>query len=201
MICKSAIAASVFFFAMHVGMASGRMVSWQDAAQPSSQAQNPAPVASGRPAPSPSSSSSSAPAKPKSKKTWTNDNVGDANGTISVVGSANSGSLASKASKPSPKGVTSASVDPKVVASLREQLHRLQAQLNIVEKQYSDLKAQSRGESKSAGGLQANTYNYDSSSVEEQLRHLQDKKKRIEDTIDQLLDAARKAGIEPGDLR
>jgi hypothetical protein len=200
MIRKSAIAASVFFFAMHVGMASGRMVSWQDASQPSSQVQSPAPVASATSTPS-SSSSPSAPAKPKSKKTWTNDNVGDANGTISVVGSANSGSPASKASKPSSKGATSASVDPKVVASLREQLHRLQAQLNIVEKQYSDLKAQSRGESKNAGGLQANTYNYDSSSVEEQLRHLQDKKKRIEDTMDQLLDAARKVGIEPGDLR
>jgi hypothetical protein len=200
MIRKSAIAASAFFFAIHVGMASGRMVSWQDAAQPSAPAQNPAPVASATSASS-SSSSSSSPAKPKSKKTWTNDNVGDANGTISVVGSANSGSPGGKASKPSLKGATSASVDPKVVASLREQLHRLQAQLNIVEKQYSDLKAQSRGESKSAGGLQANTYNYDSSSVEEQLRHLQDKKKRIEDTMDQLLDAARKAGIEPGDLR
>jgi len=30
---------------------------------------------------------------------------------------------------------------------------------------------------------------------------LQEKKKRLEDAIDQLLDAARKAGIEPGDLR
>jgi ferritin len=42
---------------------------------------------------------------------------------------------------------------------------------------------------------------YDSSSVEEQLQHLQEKKKRIQSTIDELLDAARKAGIEPGDLR
>ena len=96
---------------------------------------------------------------------------------------------------------TSDSIDPKVVASLREQLRRLQAQLAVVERQYSDLKAQSKGDSKSAGGLRQNTYSYDSSSVEEQLQHLLEKKKRIESTIDELLDAARKAGIEPGDLR
>jgi hypothetical protein len=127
--------------------------------------------------------------------------VSEVNGTISVVGAANSAGAGGKGPKALPKPATSTSIDPKVVASLRDQLHRLEAQRNIIEKQYSDLKAQSKGESKSAVGLQANTFNYDSSSVEEQLRHLQEKKKRIEDTMDQLLDAARKAGIEPGDLR
>ena len=58
-----------------------------------------------------------------------------------------------------------------------------------------------RDESKNAGGLQQNTSIYDSSSVAEQLQHLQEKKKRIQGSIDELLDAARKAGIEPGDLR
>jgi len=198
MIRGFAIAASVFFFAVPMGAASARLAVWQDASQSSSSAQSPAPTATATPLPSSSSTSSN---KPKSKKTWTNDNVSEVNGTISVVGSANSAGAGAKGPKASPKAATSASIDPKVVASLRDQLHRLEAQRNIIEKQYSDLKAQSKGESKSAGGLQANTFNYDSSSVEEQLRHLQEKKKRIEDTIDQLLDAARRAGIEPGDLR
>ncbi|HXT76193.1 MAG TPA: hypothetical protein VN780_07855 [Candidatus Eisenbacteria bacterium] len=195
-----AVAASVLLFtAMPIGAASARTPSWQDASQPSSQAQSPASAPAATPAPSSSSTSST---KPKPKKTWTNDNVSDASGTISVVGSANSATPSGKGSKVSPKpAATIESIDPKVVASLRDQLHRLQGQLNIVNKQYSDLKAQSKGEAKSAGGLQANTFNYDSSSVEEQLRRLQEKKKRLEDAIDQLLDAARKAGIEPGDLR
>jgi hypothetical protein len=194
-----AVAASVFLFtAMPIGAAPARTPSWQGASQPSSQAQSPAP-APATPVPSSSSTSST---KPKPKKTWTNDNVSDASGTISVVGSANSTTPSGKGSKVSPKpAATTESIDPKVVASLRDQLHRLQAQLNIVNKQYSDLKEQSKGEAKSAGGLQANTFNYDSSSVEEQLRRLQEKRKRLEDAIDQLLDAARKAGIEPGDLR
>ncbi len=197
MIREFAVAASLFLFTVPTGAASGRIPRWQESSQSPSQTQSSAPAASATP---PASSSSS---KPKSKKVWTNENVSDANGTISVVGSANSGSAGGRGLKTSPKPAAAATstVDPKVVASLRDQLHRLQAQLNIVERQYSDLKAQSKGESKSAGGLQANTFNYDSSSVEEQLKHLQEKKKRLEDTIDQLLDAARKAGIEPGDLR
>jgi len=198
MIREFAVATSVFIFTVPMGAAPARVHLWQDASQSASSAQSPAPTATATPVPSSSSTSSN---KSKSKKTWTNDNVSEVNGTISVVGSANSAGAGGKGPKASPKAATSASIDPKVVASLRDQLHRLEVQRNIIEKQYSDLKAQSKGESKSAGGLQANTFNYDSSSVEEQLRHLQEKKKRIEDAIDQLLDAARRAGIEPGDLR
>lgn len=200
MVREFAIVASAFLFtAIPVTAASARTPSWQDASQPSSQAQSPAQAPTATSAPTSSSTSST---KPKPKKTWTNDNVSDATGVISVVGSANNANPSGKGSRVSPKsGATTESIDPKVVAGLRDQLHRLQAQLNLVNKQYSDLKAQSKGEAKSAGGLQANTFNYDSSSVEEQLRRLQEKKKRLEDAIDQLLDAARKAGIEPGDLR
>ena len=199
MIRVFAIAASILLFtAVPMGAASSRVPLWQDASQSQSPAQSPASAAS---TPSPNSSASTSSSKPKSKKTWTNDNVSDATGAISVVGSANSASPGGKGPKASPKTGSSESLDPRVVASLRDQLHRLQTQLVIVNKQYSDLKAQSKGEAKSAGGLQANTFNYDSSSVEEQLRRLQEKKKRLEEAIDQLLDAARKAGIEPGELR
>lgn len=158
--------------------------------KPASQAQNPSPSTA------PSSTTNST--KPKPKKVWTNDNVPNSGEGVSVVGTPGSGG---SKSQPRNSAATSASIDSKVVASLREQLRRLEAQLAVVEKQYSDLKAQSKGESKSAGGLQQNTYMYDSSSVAEQLQRLQEKKKRIQSTIDELLDAARKAGIEPGDLR
>ncbi len=163
----------------------------QDSAKPST------PTQKSNSAAAPSSTTSST--KANTKKVWTNDNVPNSGEGISVVGSASS----SGGSKSSPKGsqATNSSIDPKVVASLRDQLHRLEAQLAVADRQYSDLKAQSKGDSKSSGGLQQNTYVYDSSSVEEQLKRLQEKKKRIQATIDELLDAARKAGIEPGDLR
>jgi hypothetical protein len=37
--------------------------------------------------------------------------------------------------------------------------------------------------------------------VEEQIRHLQEKKANFQTAIDNLLDAARASGIEPGQLR
>jgi hypothetical protein len=163
----------------------------QESAKPSAETQSPLPTP-------PASTTNST--KPKPKKVWTNENVPNSGEGVSVVGSGSSGNGGSK-TQPRGAAATNGSIDPKVIASLREQLRRLQAQLAVVERQYSDLKAQSKGDSKSAGGLRQNTYTYDSSSVEEQLQHLQEKKKRIEATIDELLDAARKAGIEPGDLR
>jgi uncharacterized protein YukE len=164
------------------------------------------------------SSAASAPAagatsaKPKPKKVWTNDNVGEAGGTISVVGSASSNKspagpsagVGAGSAKARPAGTSAAAkpaVDPKIVAALRDQLQKLQAQLSNVDRQLADLKAASRGESKNTGGVRQDTWSYDSSSMEEQIQHLQDKKKKIETTIDQLFDAARKSGIEPGDLR
>jgi hypothetical protein len=137
-------------------------------------------------------------AQPKPKKVWTNDNLGDASGTISVVGDPN------KPSKPQPKPAANApadkSVSPQVLAKLRDELHKLQVQLTVVDQQLSDLKGLSKGESKSSAAMRP-SLNYDSSSVEEQIRRLQDKKTKIQSTIDDLYDAARAAGIEPGQLR
>ena len=147
--------------------------------------------------------------KPKPKKVWTNDNVGDVGGSISVVGSppnrtggSGGGAASGNAYKGQPKaGSTKAAVDPKVVAQLRDQLQRMQSQLTIVDRQLSDLKSASKGDAKNTGGMRQDTWSYDSSSVEEQIQHLQEKKKRIEAAIDELFEAARKAGIEPGALR
>jgi len=159
----------------------------QDPATPSPQAQNTAPTAPREPAANST--------KPKPKKVWTNENLGDAGGSISVVGAPRSPSKAE--SKPA----VDKAVDPKLLRALRDQLQKLQSQLDVVDQQLSDLKGLSKGDSKPSGGVRTDTWQYDSSSVEEQIRHLQDKKTKIQGTIDDLLDAARAAGIEPGQLR
>ena len=84
---------------------------------------------------------------------------------------------------------------------MRDQLQKLQAGLAVVDQQLSDLIGMSKSESKSSNGMRANLYGYDSSSVDEKIRHLQEKKAKIRGSIDDLLDAARSAGIEPGQLR
>jgi hypothetical protein len=194
-----AIAAAGLLFVLCAPMPA--LARLQDAGKPSSQDQESSSTAS---------TPGAKPAKPRPKKVWTNDNVSDVGGTISVVGSPSNGTGGSAAARssgnnlkgqPKPTNATKASIDPKVVAQLRDQLQRLQSQLAIVERQLSDLKGASKGDSKNTGGVRQDTWSYDSSSVEEQIQHLQEKKKRIEATIDELFDAARKAGIEPGDLR
>jgi hypothetical protein len=77
----------------------------------------------------------------------------------------------------------------------------LQADLASVEQQLSDLKGFSKGDAKGTGTLSTNTFQYSTASVEDQLKQLQAKKANIQAAINNLLDAARASGIEPGQLR
>jgi hypothetical protein len=143
--------------------------------------------------------------KPKPKRVWTDENLGEAGGTISVVGDAQSAPKGQAAQRPqatsapgkAPDGV----VDARTLAVVRQQLQRLQSNLDQVDRQLAQLKGFSKGDTKNAGGLQKDTWQYNSSSVEEQIRHLQEKKANLQTAIDDLLDAARRIGIEPGQLR
>jgi hypothetical protein len=118
----------------------------------------------------------------KTKKVWTNDNLGDVSGSaISQVGDA----------KPA---------SSQVVASFRKQLATLQAQLAGIEKQIADLKSFSKGEAPGANGLQMHK-RYTTEPVEDQVRKLEEKRKSLAAQIDAVFDAARKRGIEPGQLR
>jgi hypothetical protein len=69
-----------------------------------------------------------------------------------------------------------------------------------VDQQLSALKGFSKGEQSGSSGTQSNTWQYHSSSVEEQIRRLEEKKASLQGAIDDLLNAARAAGIEPGQL-
>jgi hypothetical protein len=163
----------------------------QDPAAPA-PAQDPAPTASPAPA-----QDAAKPAPKKTKKVWTNENLGDANGTISVVGDPQ------KTSTPKTEAKSAAPdrpVDPRLVANLRQQALGLQAQLDSVDKELADLKNFSRGDSKGSGGLKTNM-NYSSASVDDQLRTLTQKKNKIQGALDAVFDAARAKGIEPGQLR
>jgi len=157
--------------------------------------------------PSSSSSPATAPAKPK--KVWTNDNMGDVSGTISVVGdprrasasgssnqAAKLGQNKSAATKPSDD-----SVDPKTVAQVREQVQKLQVSIDSVEKELAQLTGLSKGDLKNTGGLKSDTFSYSTASVEDQIKQLQAKRNQLQTAMDGLLDAARASGIEPGQLR
>jgi hypothetical protein len=174
-------------------------------------AQDPA-VSSRTQASEPSTTAASAPtaapakvSKPKPKKVWTNEDLGEAGGTISVVGNPQS-STTNKTAQPRQAKSTSTkppdgTVDAKTLAAVRQQLQKLQSDLALVDQQLTDLKGFNKGDAKGTGTLSTNTFQYSTASVEDQLKQLQAKKANIEAAIDNLLDAARASGIEPGQLR
>jgi hypothetical protein len=144
---------------------------------PTAPAQNPAPP----------------PDTKKPKKVWTEENLSDAHGTISVVGDSKGGSKGKPSSgKPA---------DAQYIASVRKQLEKYKEQIADIDKQLVDLKNFSSGEpSTGASGIRLNK-SYDREPIEVQIRALQEKKKDLEAKSDALLDEARKRGVEPGQLR
>jgi hypothetical protein len=155
-------------------------------------------------APPPAAASAKA-SQPKAKKVWTNEDLGEVGGTISVVGSPQS-SATNKTAQPrqaksSSSKPANGTVDAKTLAAVRQQLQKLQSDLAVVDQQLTDLKGFSRGDAKGTGTLSTNTFQYSTASVEDQLKQLQAKKANMQAAIDNLLDAARASGIEPGQLR
>jgi hypothetical protein len=161
-----------------------------------------------KPSSAAASTSTAAPAKvskPKPKKVWTNEDLGEAGGTISVVGNPQS-SATNKTAQPRQARSTSSkppdgTVDAKTLAAVRQQLQKLQSDLALVDQLLTDLKGFSKGDARGTGTLSTNTFQYSTASVEDQLKQLQAKKANIQAAIDNLLDAARASGIEPGQLR
>jgi hypothetical protein len=129
----------------------------------------------------------------KPKKVWTDENLSDAHGTVSVVGDPKNASKTKTASgKPA---------DAQYIVSVRKQLEKYQEQIADIDKQLVDLKNFSSGEpSSGASGIRLNK-SYDREPIEVQIRALQEKKKDLQAKSNALLDEARKRGVEPGQLR
>jgi chromosome segregation ATPase len=140
-------------------------------------------------------------AKKRPKKVWTNDEISrvGGEGSISVVGNTNEAS-AKTASKGAAKSAGAASLKEKQVANYRNRLRQLQNQLETTEKQISNLRNFNGESTGTSGGINMNR-RYSISSVEDQIKTLEEKKKQIQAQISDIEDAARKDGIEPGELR
>ena len=127
----------------------------------------------------------------KSKKVWTNENMSDASGTISVVGDARANKGKSSPSTPA---------DPAYVAKTKKDLQKLQDQIDEANKQLATLKSFSEGEPVGSGTQEFHK-GYNNQPIEQQRVNLEEKKRDLQAKIDALLDEARKKGVEPGQLR
>jgi hypothetical protein len=124
----------------------------------------------------------------KTKKVWTNDDV-KAAGRVSVVGD-----------KRNQKYTMTKPADPATVAKYRNNLQKLQVQLDDVNKQlklYGDF---TEGKDVSEGARDM-SHGYSRTPVDQQAAKLREKKKQLEDQMDGLYEEARKKGIESGQLK
>jgi len=144
------------------------------------------PAQSGTAATTQSANSSSPP-----KKVWTNEDLPTGKSGVSVVGD--------KRNKAYHSGSTQ-TADPITVAHMKKDLAKLQNQLEDVNSKLKTYKEFQEGEPVSKGERDMSQA-YSRTPVDQQMQHLLDKKKQLETQIGDLLDDARKKGIDPGDLR
>lgn len=124
------------------------------------------------------------------KKVWTNENLNEAHGTVSVVGD--------KRSQRS-LGTTSKSGGSATGTAVRPDLQKLQAQLDDVNKQLALYKAFQEGEP-----VSTNVRDFDKGisrvPVDQQMVKLKEKAVKLKQQIDELTDEARKKGVPPNQL-
>jgi hypothetical protein len=153
---------------------------------PAPPAKSQDPAVSAAPSAAPAADTNVAPAK----KVWTNENLNEARGSISVVGD-----------KRNPKySVTSnKSGDPGTGAQVRQDLQKLQAQLDDVNKKLALYKAFEDGEP-----VSTNQRDFDKGvsrvPVDQQIVKLKEKAVKLKRQIDELVDEARKKGVPPNQL-
>ncbi|HTA58917.1 MAG TPA: hypothetical protein VK805_12210 [Candidatus Baltobacteraceae bacterium] len=124
----------------------------------------------------------------KPKKVWTNDDVKGA-GSVSVVGD-----------KGNQKYTMTKPADPATIAKYRNSLRKIQVQLDDVNKQlklYGDF-TEGKPVSEDARDM---SHGVSRTPVDQQTAKLREKKKQLEDQMDELYEEARKKGIESGQLK
>jgi hypothetical protein len=127
---------------------------------------------------------------PPTKKVWTNENLNEARGSISVVGDKRNPKYSATSNK---------SGDPGTAAQVRQDLQKLQAQLDDVNKKLKLYKAFEDGEP-----VSSNERDFDKGfsriPVDQQIVKLKEKAVKLKRQIDELVDEARKKGIPPNQL-
>jgi hypothetical protein len=138
--------------------------------------------------------------KKKPKKVWTEDDISKVGGSISVVGDTSSSSSPAKSPSQTSGASSDNSAQGNQVEYYRDQIRKLQVQMDETDKKINDLRNFKADNSSASGGINPH-HGYSMTPVPDQIKQLEDKKKQIQDKIDAVTDEARKKGIEPGQLR
>jgi|SRR5215475_3998462 len=139
-----------------------------------------------QPAPAAVATKESSDAATKPKRVWTDDDV-------------RHGSPAGTSSKTAKVPAKTANSKDSQAAKLKEQLTKLQGQLDDTNAKLEELQ-KFNGDNSSDTAIKLN-HHLDRTSIADQIAKLETKKKQLEEQIHNIYDQARHSGIEPGALR
>jgi len=137
--------------------------------------------------------------KKKPKKVWTNEDVRSVKGGISVVGDADKSSI-DLDTKKSSQTTVGKDLRQQRIEYYRNQIQQLQAQIETADKRISQLK-NFKGENTAPSGGINPSQGYNMVPLEDQLKQLEEKKKKLQAKIEDVESDARTNGIESGELR
>jgi hypothetical protein len=166
----------------------------------SSQDNSSSPANGAKPSANAPDSSNHAGEKKKPKKVWTNDEIGSAKGTISVVGDSNASSNKQGPKKSEGAPSSGDTARNQQLENYRVQIQEVHSQMDAIDKRIAQLKSFKAENTSPSSGININQ-GYNMVPIEDQVKQLEDKKKRLEGKIEDIEVAARKNGIDPGDLR
>ena len=137
--------------------------------------------------------------KKKPKKVWTNEEIGSVGGTISVVGEQGAPSNAGSTKKPAAANGADQARQQQI-DNYRNEIEQIHAQMDSIDKRIAQLKSFKGENTSPSGGININQ-GYNMVPVEDQVKQLEEKKKKLEAKIEDIEVEARKNGIDSGDLR
>lgn len=135
--------------------------------------------------------------KKKPKKVWTNDEIGSVKGGVSVVGDGNPGNSSGWTRQGSGD---SSGAHAEMVRNYRDQIQQLRDQIAAADSRIEQLKGFKGENTSPSGGININQ-GYNMVPVEEQVKQLEEKKKKLEAKIEDTEVEAMKNGVDPGQLR
>jgi len=160
----------------------------------------------------PAAPADSAPANPpaekkKPKKVWTNDEIGSVGGSVSVVGepaaTSSTGSPSSNQNKKKPEPDANGPADDarqRLIDNYRNQIADIHSQMDAIDERIAQLKNFKAENTDPSGGINP-TQGYNMVPLEDQVKQLEEKKKKLDSKISDIEVEAEKNGIDPGDLR
>jgi hypothetical protein len=160
-------------------------------AQPSGTSQ----ASSSTPQPKPDQPASQE--KPAPKKVWTNDDINSASGPVSVVGDPSKSAARRDARNRAGHRIENNS---SAADSFRSQLIQLQIRLDAINKEINQLRSFKAENTSPSQGIRLETC-CSPIPIADQIRQLETKREQVRAQIDSVEDRARKAGLEPGQLR